>query len=140
MVPTDKAYKYVKSTDTITPSARPATQVRSTYAEVLRQTALRVVHEVLEADRAGAVRTVVLKNGYVNDTDPATGREVHRCLVALATTRERFLDIDLAHVNTVDCLGHLKARISKDPTKLHMLVTVCEDRFNTPVRVSSMSS
>ena len=69
----DKAYRYVKSSDTITPSARPATQVRSIYAEVLRQTALRVVHEVLEADRAGAVRTVVF-NGYVNGTDPATGR------------------------------------------------------------------
>jgi len=75
LVPTDKAYKYVKSSDTITPSARPPAQIRSIYTEVLRQTALRVVHEVLEADRGGAVRTVVL-NGYVNDTDPATGRDV----------------------------------------------------------------
>jgi stress response protein SCP2 len=117
VVPSDKAYKYVKSSDTITPTARPAAQVRSVYAEVLRQTALRVVHEALEADRGGAVRTVVL-NGYVHDTDPATGREVRRCLLALATSRERFLDIDLARVNTVDCLVHLEARISKDPSKL----------------------
>jgi len=117
VVPSDKAYKYVKSNDTISPTARPAAQVRNIYAEVLRQTALRVVHEVLEADRGGAVRTVVL-NGYVNDTDPATGREVHRCLLALATSRERFLDIDLSQVNTVDCLVHLEARISKDPSKL----------------------
>ena len=117
VVPKDKAYKYVKSSDTITPTARPATQIRSIYAEVLRQTALRVVHEVLEADRGGAVRTVVL-NGYVNGTDPATGREVRPCLVALATSRERFLDVDLARVDTVACLAHLEARVSKDPSKL----------------------
>ncbi|MGS0686589.1 TerD family protein [Nakamurella sp. GG22] len=117
VVPNVKGYKYVKGTDTITPSARPATQIRSIYAEVLRQTALRVVQEVLEADRGGAVRTVVF-NGYVNDTDPATGREVRRCLIALATSRERFLQIDLARVNTVDCLNHLEARISKDPSRL----------------------
>ena len=117
VVPNDKAYKYVKSSDTITPSARPATQIRSIYAEVLRQTALRVVHEVLEADRGGAVRTVVF-NGYVNGTDPATGRKVRPCLVALATSRERFLDVDLARVDTVACLAHLEARVSKDPSKL----------------------
>lgn len=117
VVPNDKAYKYVKSSDTISASARPPAQVRSIYAEVLRQTALRVVHEVLEADRGGAVRTVVF-NGYVNDTDPATGREVRPCLLALATSRERFLDIDLARVDTVACLAHLEARVSKDLSKL----------------------
>ena len=117
VVPTDKAYRYVKTSDMITPTARPATQIRSIYAEVLRQTALRVVHEVLEADRGGAVRTVAL-NGYLNNTDPATGRDVRRCVLALATSRDRFLNIDLARVNTVDCLAHLEARISKDPSKL----------------------
>ncbi len=118
VVPNDKSYKYVKSSDSITPFARPAAQVRSIYAEVLRQTALRVVHEVLGADQGGAVRTVAF-NGYVNDTDPATGREVRPCVVALATSRERFLDVELARVDTVACLAHLEARVSKDPSKLH---------------------
>jgi stress response protein SCP2 len=117
VVPNDKAFKYVKSSDTITPAARPLTQIRSIYAEVLRQTALRVVHEVLEADRGGAVRTVVF-NGYVDGTDPATGRAVRPCLVALATSRERFLGVDLARVDTVACLAHLEAQVSKDPSKL----------------------
>ncbi len=117
VVPANKACKYVKSSDTITPSARPAAQVRGLYTAVLRQTALRVVHEVLEADRGGAVRTVVL-NGYVHGNDPATGREVHPCLVALATSRERFLELDLARVDIAACLAHLEARLSKDPSKL----------------------
>ncbi|MDM7831649.1 TerD family protein [Cellulomonas edaphi] len=117
VVPVDKAYRYVKSSDTIAPTARTAAHIRSVYAEVLRQTALRVVHEVLEADRGRVVRTVVL-NGYVNDTHPGTGRQVRVCLVAFATSRERFLEVDLARVETVACLAHLEARVSKDPTKL----------------------
>lgn len=117
VVPTDKAYKYVKSSDLITPSARPATQIRALYLDVLRQSALRVVHEVLEADRAGTVRTVVF-NGWVHGTDPATGRAVRPYLVALATSRERFLELDLARVELGACLTHLEARISKDPVKL----------------------
>jgi restriction system protein len=117
VVPTDKSFRYVKGTDTIAPTARPATQIRSIHAEVLRQTALRVVHEVLEADRGGAIRTVVF-NGYVHGTNPATGREIRPCLVALATSRERFLEVDLARVDPVACLAHLEARVSKDPSKL----------------------
>jgi stress response protein SCP2 len=38
--------------------------------------------------------------------------------VSLATSRERFLDVDLARVETVACLAHLEARVSKDPSKL----------------------
>ncbi len=75
------------------------------------------MHEVLEADRGGAIRTVVF-NGYVHGTNPATGREIRPCLVALATSRERFLEVDLARVDPVACLAHLEARVSKDPGKL----------------------
>ena len=117
VVPATKAYRYVKASDTITDSARPATQVRSLYTDVLRQTGLRVVHEVLEADRTGVVRTVAF-NGYVHGNDPATGRAIRPCLLALATSRERFLQLDLARVDLVACLAHLEARVSKDPSKL----------------------
>lgn len=117
VVPTVKAYKHVKSSDTVAPTSRPATQVRTIYANVVMQTALRVLHEVLEADRGAMVRTIVF-NGYVSGTDPATGRSVRTCLAALATSRERFLQVNLAKVEPVACLVHLEARISKDPSKL----------------------
>src|SRR6478752_3482481 len=64
---------------------------------------VRYLDLVLEADRGGAVRTIVF-NGYANGTNPATGREVRPCLVALATSRERFMEVDLARVDTVACL------------------------------------
>lgn len=117
VVPSVKSFKYNKTADSVSSTARPASQTRALYAEVLRQTALRVIHEVLEADRSGLVATVVL-NGWVDTVDPATGRQTRRCLVAVATSRERFLQLDLGRVDSAACLEHLEARVSKDPSKL----------------------
>lgn len=117
VVPAAKAHRYVKSSDTVTPVARSQAQVRSLYTSVVAQTALRVVHEVLESDRAGRVASVVL-NAHVTATDPATGRTVRPCLVALGTTRSRFMELDLRQVDPVACLRHLEARTSRDPAAL----------------------
>ncbi len=117
VVPAAKAYRYVKSTDTAAPAARSQAQVRALYSSVVAQTALRVVHEVLESDRAGRVNTVVL-NAHVTATDPATGRLVRPCLVALGTTRSRFMELNLGGVDPATCLRHLEARVSRDPASL----------------------
>ena len=117
VVPEAKAYRYVKSSDTVTPVARSQAQFRALYTSVVAQTALRVVHEVLESDRAGHVASVVL-NAHVTTTDPGTGRPVRPCLVALGTTRSRFTELDLRRVDPIACLRHLEARVSRDPTAL----------------------
>lgn len=117
VVPAAKAYRYVKSSDTVTPIARSQAQIRALYSSVVAQTALRVVHEVLESDRAGRVASVVL-NGHVTATDPGTGRSVRPCLVALGTTRSRFMELDLRLVDPAACLRHLEARVSRDPAAL----------------------
>ena len=117
VVPAAKAYRYVKSSDTVTAVARSQAQVRALYSSVVAQTALRVVHEVLESDRAGRVASVVL-NAHVTATDPGTGRPVRPCLVALGTTRSRFMELDLRRVDPAACLRHLEARVSRDPAAL----------------------
>ncbi|MDN5931158.1 MAG: TerD family protein [Pseudonocardia sp.] len=75
------------------------------------------MHEVLESDRAGRVASVVL-NAHVTATDPGTGRPVRPCLVALGTTRSRFMELDLRRVDPAACLRHLEARVSRDPAAL----------------------
>ncbi|WP_300009901.1 TerD family protein [Pseudonocardia sp.] len=117
VVPAAKAYRYVKSSDTVTPVARSQAQIRALYTSVVAQTSLRVVHEVLESDRAGRVASVVL-NAHVTATDPGTGRSVRPCLVALGTTRSRFRELDLRQVDPAACLRHLEARVSRDPAGL----------------------
>lgn len=117
VIPAAKAYRYVKSSDTVNTVARPQAQVRALYTSVVAQIAIRVVHEILESDRAGHVMSVVL-NAHVAATDPATGRSVRPCLVALGTTRSRFMALDLRRIDPIACLGHLEARISRDPAGL----------------------
>lgn len=114
VVPKAKGYKYVKASDTVTETARPATQIKSIYISVLHQTALRVVHEVLEADRSHLVKDVIL-NAFVSGTDRATGRPARRCLVALTASRQEFDAIDLRGVDPTACLKHLGAALSRDP-------------------------
>ncbi len=64
----------------------PPAQIRALYASVIAQTAIRVVHEIVESDRAGFVQSLVL-NGFVNAVHPGTGRQVRTCLVALSVSR-----------------------------------------------------
>jgi restriction system protein len=92
---------------------------------VLAQVTLRTVHELFEADRGGAVETLVF-NGVVDSIDPRTGKNVRPCLVSLRTTRERFEELDLARVEPQACLRHLSASVSKSPTELAAVRPILE--------------
>ena len=72
VVPTVKIYKYVKGSDTITDSSRPQAQIKTLYASVVAQVAIRTVMKNAEADAGGHVDTIVF-NGVVHTTDPAAG-------------------------------------------------------------------
>ena len=117
VVPAVKACKYVKTSDTVTESPRPQTQIKALYASVVAQVAIRTVYELLEADSGGHADTVVF-NGVVDTTDPGSGRRVRPCLVTLRTTRDVFGELDLAHVEPMACLKHLSAGVSKSPAEL----------------------
>lgn len=117
VVPAVKTHKYVKSSDTIAPTARPQTQIRNVYAAVVAQVALRTLHEVFEADRGRNVDTVVF-NGVVDTIDRGSGKSIRPCLVSVRTTRESFLDLDLARVDPIACLKHLSAGVSANPAEL----------------------
>jgi restriction system protein len=116
-VPAVKAYRYVKTSDTVAETPRPQAQVKTLYASVVAQVAIRTVHELLEADAGGHVDTVVF-NGVVDTTDPGSGRRMRPCLVTVRTTRDAFGELDLAHVEPLACLKHLSAGVSKSPSEL----------------------
>lgn len=117
VVPRVRQYKYVKARDAVEEVARPAAQVRSLYGQVVAQTALRTVHELLEADRTPHLDTVVF-NGYVDTIDPATGQPFRPHLISFRASRDAFLQLDLAHVEPLACLKGLNASVSKTPTEL----------------------
>ncbi len=121
-VPAVKAWRYVKASDEITPTPLPVKEQKERYANALLQVALRTLHEVLEADRSGHVRTVAATIG-TTAFNPATGREEYVPLALLATDRETFTGFDLSKVKPSATLKHLGGVVSKSPFDLEPVDT-----------------
>ncbi|MEU8772311.1 restriction endonuclease [Streptomyces sp. NPDC048606] len=114
VVPETKSVRYMPSTDQDRETARPATQRRALYRDVLAQCVLLVLRELYAADEFGALDSVVV-NGFVDDHDPVTGQEARIVLATVQATRAAFSGLRLEQVSAVDCLtdglrGQLSAR------------------------------
>jgi len=117
VVPAVGKYRYVMSTDRENEVARPAGQRVQLYREVLAQCALRVLAEVFRADTGGLLASVGL-NGVLVATDPATGREGERCLLAVEADRAVFESLALDRVTPLECfVDALGGRIATRPER-----------------------
>jgi restriction system protein len=116
-VPSVKAYRYVKAKDEIVSTNLPVREKKERYANAVWQVAVRSLHEVFEADRAGKVHSIALAVG-VDTVDTATGRPTTVPLVLVAADRETFNSFELARVVPQDTLRHLGAAMSKSPFDL----------------------
>ncbi|MGD0019040.1 MAG: restriction endonuclease [Candidatus Limnocylindrales bacterium] len=117
IVPTEKSYRYIKARDAIEPVAEAAAKRRTLYASAIAQSAIRIVHEVFEADRRAQIETIVL-NGIVDTVDRATGQRQKPCIVSLRTTAATFGNIKLDAVDPAACLKGLSAAVSPSPADL----------------------
>ncbi|WP_037914647.1 restriction endonuclease [Actinacidiphila yeochonensis] len=114
VVPQTALVRYLPGADRDKETARPVTERRAAYRDLLAQVMLLVLHQVFAADPFGLLESVAL-NGFVDDTDPATGHRVPEFLATVAASRTAFEAVNLAQVNAVDCLvdglgGQLSAR------------------------------
>jgi len=116
-VPTIKEFRYVKAKDEITSTALPAKTQKDRYANAVWQVAVRTLHEVFEADRAGKIHSIALTVG-TNTIAPATGRPETVQLVVAAADRATFKTFDLGNVVPHSTLTHLGAALSKSPFDL----------------------
>ncbi|MBA2725491.1 MAG: hypothetical protein H0U53_05835 [Actinobacteria bacterium] len=112
--PAEKEFKYVRAKDQISPTMLPKKNQKERYNNAVFQVALRSLHEIFEADRAGRIQTIAIKVCAVG-TDPPTGVEKRSVLVAAAAEREKFMTFDLANVVPEATLEHLGALVSKNP-------------------------
>ncbi|MFF1909110.1 restriction endonuclease [Kitasatospora sp. NPDC058218] len=117
VVPAAARVRYVKTDDREAEVARPATERKALYREVLAQSALRVVAELFRADADGQLASVVL-NGFVRGIDPATGREAERFLSTVTVDRPEFAGLALDRVAAVECFQGLGGVLSARPERL----------------------
>ena len=71
-VPAVKEYKYVRARDEVASTTLPVKEQKERYAAAVWQVALRVLHEVFEADRAAEIHSISLTVG-ASHIAPHTG-------------------------------------------------------------------
>jgi restriction system protein len=116
-LPSVKEYRYVKAKDEIAESQISAKAQKDRYTAAVHQVAVRTLHEVFEADRAGKIHSIALTVG-VDRVAPATGLPETVPLVLVAADRETFTGFDLSNVVPLATLDHLGAALSKSPFDL----------------------
>jgi restriction system protein len=116
-MPAVREYKYLKAKDEIAETALPVKEKKDRYASAVAQVALRILHEVFEADRSGRIHSIALTVD-TQTIDPATGQPSVIPLVVVAADRATFTSFELANVTPSATLAHLGAAISKSPFDL----------------------
>ncbi|MFK4117562.1 restriction endonuclease [Streptomyces longwoodensis] len=118
VVPEAKAVRYSAADGGFKESARPVTQRRALYREVLAQSVLLVLHQLFAADPFGALSCVTL-NGFVDEPDPATGQRGHIVLATVMAERSVFDGLRLEVVDPVSCVTDgLRGQVSARPDQL----------------------
>jgi restriction system protein len=116
-LPTEKAYRYVKAKDEISATASSKKELKERYASIVHQVAVRTLHEIFEADRAGTIQTITLQVA-TETKDPATGLERCVAFVGVGAERDSFTTFDLNNIVPAATLEHLGAATSKNPYEL----------------------
>jgi restriction system protein len=131
VIPSASEFRYVRSHDAIEPKARPIAQCRSLYADLVSQTTLRTVSELIRADYPEHAETIVV-NGFVNTIDPATGTPKSPYLITLRVSRAAFVELELMQVDPMACLRKLNADVSRSPADLEPVRPVVDFNMVDP--------
>ena len=119
-IPTLKEVRYIATKNEFKELHLSEREVNALYDDLIYQVTLRSIHELFEADVAGAIDAIVF-NGVVTSVNRATGHPVTSCILSIQAKKEEFLKIDLAQVDPKACFKALKGVGS---SKLHSMTAV----------------
>jgi len=125
VIPAEEQFRYVKSKDEIISKPKKAKEIKELYQDIVAGIAIRTIHEIFEADQASALEALSF-SGFVNSRDPATGKKIKPFLISVRATKEKFLEIDLKHINKSVCLRNLGAHVSAKPDEMQAVKPVVE--------------
>lgn len=117
VVPTHRAFRYVRSRREIDALAWPATERSSLYRGLIAQVVLVLLRECFAALDQRNVAAVVV-NGHVSTVDSATGNPARPCLVSVTCSRQTFDGLVLDRLDPLACLRYLGAKLSPHPHDL----------------------
>jgi restriction system protein len=114
IIPKAMEFKYNKTKDEIAEKPRKSSEIKALYQDIVAAVTIRTIHEVLEADKGDHIQVVTF-NGFVSTSDPATGKDMHPCLVSIRVTKDSFMDLNLSKIDKLVCLRNLGAQVSSRP-------------------------
>jgi restriction system protein len=119
-MPKLREVRYIASRGELKQSFITDAQADKMYDTLIYQIVLRTIHELVEADAAGALEAISL-NGRVRFISKATGKAEEACIVSIQVKKEQFVEIDLKNVDPKTCFKMLKGIGS---SKLHGITPV----------------
>lgn len=125
VIPDIAEHKYIRIKDAIEKKPRKPAEIKELYQDIVASITIRTVHEVLEADQGKHIEVVVF-NGFVQTVDLGTGKDIRPCLVTVRTTREKFMEVNLARIDKRACLRNLGAQVSPQPHAMQPVKPVVE--------------
>lgn len=106
-LPKLKEVKYVATKDEFTESFLSDSALEKMYDALLYKITLRSLHELISADVADAIDSVVF-NGWVRAIDASTGKEINGCILSIQVSKQEFAEVNLAKVDPKACFKKLK--------------------------------
>jgi restriction system protein len=77
------------------------------------QVALAVTNLLFQADTEGLFEEICY-NGWIKTKSKTTGKDIEACVVSLSVSREKFMDLNLEHVDPIECVKSLHGRTEQD--------------------------
>lgn len=106
-LPTVKTVRFVAATGELKETSISDKDLKALFDDLCYQVCLRTLHELFEADIPHNISKIVF-NGWTDSIDKATGKRAVSTLLSVMTTREDFLNINLAQIDPKTCFKALK--------------------------------
>jgi restriction system protein len=116
VIPKAQAYRYDEERQAVVATARPESEVKALYANIIAQLTLLSLAAILALDGERHI-DVVAFNGVVDALDPCSGQPIRPCLIAARVTAESFAALDVANADPSACLEKLSVAVSQNPVE-----------------------
>lgn len=107
VIPSVKSYNYMPTKNEIKETKYTDAQLSKIYENTLYSICLRSIYEVFQKDFNDSIECLTF-NGFVTDTNKATGKVERKCVLSLQVSKEIFSEIDITSVEPKACFKGLK--------------------------------
>lgn len=113
IIPPIKEYHYIKMKDEIGIKERSLNEIRDMYKDVIFSITIRTIYEGFNSYVKEHIDSIVF-NGYVQDLNTSTNKDMNPCIISLRTFKDDFNKIDLSNIDKYKCLQDMNVNLYID--------------------------